>query len=113
MSGVRRRDGGGNVTPADDLSPISAALIAYDRGIAHENRNGVREMNDVTADMAKNTAKQRAARRVSDESLALQLCYGQIGISAVAAAVRYQGEAKNPAYAPVAIKTDDHGATVA
>lgn len=27
--------------------------------------------------------------------------YGRIGISAVAAAVRYQSDAKNPAYAPV------------
>jgi hypothetical protein len=27
--------------------------------------------------------------------------YGKIGISAVAAAVRYQSDAKNPAYAPV------------
>jgi len=31
---------------------------------------------------------------------ALDTCYGQIGISAVAAAARYQGVAKNPAYAP-------------
>ena len=31
---------------------------------------------------------------------ALDACYGQIGISAVAAAARYQGVAKNPAYAP-------------
>jgi hypothetical protein len=31
---------------------------------------------------------------------ALDACYGRIGISAVAAAVRYQGGAKNPAYAP-------------
>ena len=30
--------------------------------------------------------------------------YGAIGISAVAAALRYQSEAKNPAYAPVAAK---------
>jgi len=75
-------------------------------------------MNGVAADRAKNTANkntanQRAVRRVSDENLALQLCYGQIGISAVAAAVRYQGDAKNPAYAPVATKTDDRGTTVA
>ncbi len=70
-------------------------------------------MNDVTADTAKNTASQRAARKASDENLALQLCYGQIGISAVAAAVRYQGGAKNPAYAPVAMKADDRGATSA
>jgi hypothetical protein len=32
----------GNVTLADDLSPISAALV-YDRVIARENGNGVRE----------------------------------------------------------------------
>ena len=68
-------------------------------------------MNDVMADAAKNTANQRVARKAADESLALQLCYGQIGISAVAAAVRYQGDAKNPAYASVAMKADDRGAT--
>jgi len=70
-------------------------------------------MDDVTADAAQNIANQRAARKASDETLALQLCYGQIGISAVAAAVRYQGDAKNPAYAPVAMKADDRGATSA
>jgi hypothetical protein len=32
----------------------------------------------------------------------LDRCYGSIGISAVAAAVRYQSDAKNPAYAPAA-----------
>jgi hypothetical protein len=31
---------------------------------------------------------------------ALDACYRQIGISAVAAAAKYQGTAKNPAYAP-------------
>jgi hypothetical protein len=31
---------------------------------------------------------------------ALDACYGQIGISAVAAAAKYQGHSKNPAYAP-------------
>jgi hypothetical protein len=31
---------------------------------------------------------------------ALDARYGEIGISAVAAAARYQGTAKNPAYAP-------------
>ncbi len=70
-------------------------------------------MNDVTADVAQNTASQRAARMATDENLALQRCYGQIGISAVAAAVRYQGDAKNPAYAPVAMKADDRSATAA
>jgi hypothetical protein len=33
--------------------------------------------------------------------------YGEIGISAVAAAARYQGGGKNPAYAPVANRWDD------
>lgn len=61
-------------------------------------------MNDVTA---KNTVNRRTARKAADDNLALHLCYGQIGISAVAAAVRYQGGASNPAYAPVAIKRDD------
>ena len=40
------------------------------------------------------------SQQVPAESVALVHCYGEIGISAVAAAVRYQGAAKNPAYAP-------------
>jgi hypothetical protein len=40
------------------------------------------------------------AQTVAAEAAALVHCYGQIGISAVAAAARYQGGAKNPAYAP-------------
>ncbi|MGN6749867.1 MAG: hypothetical protein ACTHJS_14865 [Xanthobacteraceae bacterium] len=36
----------------------------------------------------------------SEPRPALDACYGQIGISAVAAAARYQGTAKNLAYAP-------------
>jgi hypothetical protein len=32
--------------------------------------------------------------------------YGEIGISAVAAAVRYKGDSRNPAYAPVAPNPD-------
>jgi hypothetical protein len=35
-----------------------------------------------------------------ESATALDRSYGEIGISAVAAAVRYQGSAKNPAYAP-------------
>ena len=67
-------------------------------------------MQDVTAKTAKKTGNQRKPDKSSDEHIALHLCYGQIGISAVAAAVRYQGGAKNPAYAPVAIKSDERGA---
>jgi hypothetical protein len=58
-------------------------------------------MKDATAAKAKNTAQKiDDARPAARESIALHHCYGKIGISAVAAAVRYQGSAKNPAYAP-------------
>jgi hypothetical protein len=54
--------------------------------------------------MSKSTAakaqKSQKSHTVHGEQPALVRRYGQIGISAVAAAVRYQGAAKNPAYAP-------------
>jgi hypothetical protein len=40
------------------------------------------------------------------EEAGLDSCYGKIGISAVAAALPYQSNAKNPAYAPVAPRED-------
>ena len=39
--------------------------------------------------------------------------YGEIGILAVAAAVRYAGAAKNPAYAPVVPRVDQRFAEFA
>jgi hypothetical protein len=63
-------------------------------------------MKDVAADKAKKTAQNDEAR-FATERTALDRRYGKIGISAVAAAVRYQGAAKNPAYAPVAINWYD------
>jgi len=41
------------------------------------------------------------------EAPRLDLCYGKIGISAVAAALPYQSDAKNPAYAPVIPRQDE------
>ena len=67
-------------------------------------------MQDVTAELTKKTGPDRL---VSGESRKLDDCYGQIGISAVAAAVRYQGSAKNPAYAPCSNKWRDLLADVA
>jgi len=58
-----------------------------------------------TADMAKKTDQTTQKSGTSGETGApttLAHCYRQIGISAVAAAARYQGGAKNPAYAPAA-----------
>jgi hypothetical protein len=64
------------------------------------------EMAFATAKMAKKTAQKNDASNSADYGTALDRCYGQIGISAVAAAVRYQGVGKNPAYAPVANRRD-------
>jgi hypothetical protein len=58
-------------------------------------------MQTVAADTAKKTAQ-------SGQNGTLDQRYHQIGISAVAAAVRYQGETKNPAYAPVPTNWDDY-----
>jgi hypothetical protein len=57
-------------------------------------------MRDVTTEVVENGQEERAGRKSSNRNIALQHCYGQIGISAVAAAARYQGGGKNPAYAP-------------
>jgi hypothetical protein len=63
-------------------------------------------MKDATADTAKKIMqKSEKAGRLS--RTALDRHYGQIGIPAVAAAARYQGGAKNPAYAPVETKWRD------
>ncbi len=51
-------------------------------------------------EISANSANQPSRR--SDQHTALLLCYGQSGLSAGAAAMRYQGGTKNPAYAPVA-----------
>jgi len=69
-------------------------------------------MQDVAADQV--IASMPAEDpEVSAQSSKLDHCYGEIGISAVAAAVRYQGSAKNPAYAPCSNKWRDLLADVA
>jgi len=52
----------------------------------------------------KNTAQSSENGRRNEQNLDSR--YGEIGISAVAAALRYQSEAKNPAYAPVALQPE-------
>ena len=62
-------------------------------------------MQNVTAEMAKKTTTGKD----NTQATPLDQRYHKIGISAVAAAVRYQGVAKNPAYAPVATgRWDDY-----
>jgi hypothetical protein len=60
-------------------------------------------MEDAKIETAKDLTK---TGKSPAEPVALHLCYRKIGISAVAAAARYQGSAKNQAYAPVTIGTD-------
>lgn len=47
---------------------------------------------------------QRATPEQRRERAELDARFGKIGISAVAAAVRYQSDAKNPAYAPAKLR---------
>ncbi len=87
-----------------ELPPISAALAAYKFIITRKGRKRVSTMQDNAADKAPKSGQKTKELTVSRENTALDHCYRQIGISAVAAAVRYQGDAKNPAYAPVSTK---------
>jgi hypothetical protein len=54
-------------------------------------------LENAKTDKAENAAE---TAKPSAEIVALHLRYRKIGISAVAAAARYQGSAKNNAYAP-------------
>jgi hypothetical protein len=52
-------------------------------------------------------------RKCADEQTALDLRYGAIGISAVAAAARYQSGARNPGHPQVVVELDERGAAIA
>ena len=71
-------------------------------------------MQDAFDEWAKKTAAKKGNdRKTHSEATALAGCYGQIGISAVAAAARYQGSTMNPVYAPASSKWRDHIAEAA
>ena len=53
----------------------------------------------------KNTAPSTQQRRNRETNLDSH--YGEIGISALAAALQFKSEAKNPVHAPVAQQTDE------
>jgi hypothetical protein len=86
------------------LPPISAALGAHIFIILTKTGTGS-AMSTVTAEMTRKTTEKTTKN--STEDAALDRCYRQIGISAVLAAVRYQGTAKNPAYAPAEARRDE------
>ena len=70
-------------------------------------------MLDIAAGSAKKTKAQREPRKCAEPHSALDLCYGQIGISAVAVAARYQSGARNPGHPQVVVALDERGAAVA
>ncbi len=71
-------------------------------------------MHAAFADLARKTnPKKGNDRKIHGEGTVLAGCYRQIGISAVAAAARYQGNAKNPVYAPTSGKWRDRIAEAA
>jgi hypothetical protein len=51
-------------------------------------------------------ANRKSPPKTKPEVQCLDCRYGKIGISAVAAAMRYQSEPKNMAYAPVTPRSD-------
>ena len=57
--------------------------------------------------------KKAAAQNTRRKETNLDSRYGEIGIPAVAAALRYQSEGKKPAYAPVEHRQDDDVAELA
>ena len=68
-------------------------------------------MTSIAAELAKKTGQKTTARNHPGEMLDQR--YNQIGIPAVAAAARYQGTAKNPAYAPALLRWYDHAGDAA
>ena len=58
-------------------------------------------------------AKSKKKNTPSRERQDLQRCYGEIGMSAVAAALHYGCDAKNPAYAPAIVRPQDEREDVA
>jgi hypothetical protein len=65
-------------------------------------------MQKFAAEMAKKISENKTLAQESAQHSPLDQRYREIGISAVAAAVRYQGAAKNPAYAPTPTNLDDY-----
>ena len=56
--------------------------------------------------LTSNTGNQYKPHKFSDQRIALHLCYGEIGIPAVAAAARYLSDARNVRYSPAATEPE-------
>jgi hypothetical protein len=65
------------------------------------------KMGNRTTKIDQNTRHAGNTRNIPGEGSELAYRYQQIGIAAVAAALRYQGTGKNPAYAPAPMNWRD------
>lgn len=80
------------------IPPLSAGMIAEWLVVA----TSTAESAMTPEKNAERPRKNRPAERAN-----LDRQYGNIGISAVAAALPYQGDGKNPAYAPAKLRDDE------
>ena len=67
---------------------------------------------DLGEQRVKNIARPMP-HKFSDQRIALHLCYGEIGIPAVAAAARYLSDARNVRYSPAATEPEYRVAAIA
>jgi hypothetical protein len=73
------------------ILPLSAGIVLIPQAIEQKKKE-----NAMTPEQTAHSEQQDRAGQHAN----LDRQYGNIGISAVAAALRYQGGGKNPAYAP-------------
>jgi hypothetical protein len=98
-------------TIVHESPPISAPVaVEHSEILRTDLKNKIstlRVQENQRTPMETSMKKMNATRSENQREEALDGRYGKIGISAVAAAVRYQSDAKNPAYAPTAMQDDD------
>jgi hypothetical protein len=70
-------------------------------------------MQDLTAKLTAKTSNQNKPYRPSDQRIALHLCYGEIGIPAVAAAARYLSGVGNAGLQHAVSEPECRGAAIA
>jgi hypothetical protein len=70
-------------------------------------------MQDLTAKLTVKTSNQHKSYKSSDRRIALHLCYGEIGIPAVAAAARCLSDVRNAGFPPAVTDPEYRGAAIA
>jgi hypothetical protein len=70
-------------------------------------------MQDTTTKLTAKASDQHKPYKSSDQRIALHLCYGEIGIPAVAAAARYVSDVRNAGYPRVVTEPEYRRAAIA